>query len=193
MLQRDGLFRRREETLPARSPGAPQPAPPAQSSAPSSPSPASTLARPAVDNPVEKPVEKPVEPSGERKEARLTVGPEIKMKGAEITDCDTLVVEGRLEATLDTRVLQIAENGAFNGVVSVDVAEIRGRLDGELTARKQLILHATARVSGKIRYNRIQVSEGAEISGEIQILDRSQSESTVRTGSAAFAAQRPAS
>ena len=184
MLQRDGLFRRREETLPRSPSAAPQPPPPAMSSAPSS-SPASPPLKPAVEKPVEQP--------SERKEARLTVGPEIKMKGAEITDCDTLVVEGRLEATLDTRVLQIAENGAFNGVVSVDVAEIRGRLDGELTARKQLILHATARVSGKIRYNRIQVSEGAEISGEIEILDRSQSASTVRTGSAAFAAPRPAS
>ena len=129
----------------------------------------------------------------ERKEARLTVGPEIKMKGAEIVDCDTLVVEGRLEATLDTRVLQIAEHGAFNGVVSVDVAEIHGRLDGELTARKQLIIHATARVSGKIRYQKIQVSEGAEISGEIGTLDQAQSASTVRTGPAAFAAQRSTS
>ena len=189
MLQRDGLFRRREETLPRSPSAAPQPAPPAMSSAPSSPSPASALVKPVVEKPVEKPVEQP----GERKEARLTVGPEIKMKGAEITDCDTLVVEGRLEATLDTRVLQIAEHGAFNGVVSVDVAEIRGRLDGELTARKQLILHATARVSGKIRYNRIQVSEGAEISGEIEILDRAQPASSTRTGTATFAAQRPAS
>jgi cytoskeletal protein CcmA (bactofilin family) len=129
----------------------------------------------------------------ETKGSKLIVGPDIKLKGAEITDCDTLVVEGRLEATLDTRVLQIAEHGAFNGVVSVDVAEIRGCLDGELTARKQLILHATARVSGKIRYHRIQVSEGAEISGEIEILDRAQSASSARTGTTTFAAQRPAS
>jgi cytoskeletal protein CcmA (bactofilin family) len=138
-------------------------------------------------------VEKHVEPAHERKEARLTVGPEIKMKGAEIIDCDTLVVEGRLEATLDTRVLQIAENGAFAGVVSVDVAEIHGRLDGELTARKQLIVHATARLSGKIRYQKIQVAEGAEISGEMAVLDHSHGGSTVRTGTAAFAGQRSSS
>ena len=186
MLQRDGLFRRREENLP-RSPSAtPQPAPPATSSAPL-PAAASTVAKPPV---VEKPVEQPL-PS-ERKEARLTVGPEIKMKGAEIIDCDTLVVEGRLEATLDTRVLQIAEQGQFNGVVSVDVAEIHGRLDGELTARKQLIIHSTARVSGKIRYQKIQVAEGAEIAGEIATLD-AHSASTVRTGPAAFAAKHSAS
>ena len=37
--------------------------------------------------------------------SKLTVGPNIKLKGVEITDCDTLVVEGRMEATLDSRVL----------------------------------------------------------------------------------------
>ena len=185
MLQRDGLFRRREESLPARSPGAPQPAPPATPSVPSPAAASTVVPKPPI-------VEKPVEQPHERKEARLTVGPEIKMKGAEIIDCDTLVVEGRLEATLDTRVLQIAEHGAFNGVVSVDVAEIHGRLDGELTARKQLIIHATARVSGKIRYQKIQVSEGAEISGEIGTLEHAPA-STVRTGQAAFAGQRPSS
>ena len=189
MLQRDGLFRRREESLPRSPSAAPQPAPPATSS-PSVPVPpvASNLVKPPI---VEKPVEQP-QPA-ERREARLTVGPEIKMKGAESIDCDTLVVEGRLEATLDTRVLQIAEHGSFNGVVSVDVAEIHGRLDGELTARKQLIVHGTARVSGKIRYLKIQVSEGAEISGEIGLVDPSQGASTVRTGQAAFAGQRTSS
>jgi cytoskeletal protein CcmA (bactofilin family) len=189
MLQRDGLFRRREESLPRSPSAAPQPAPPATSS-PSVPVPpvASNLVKPPI---VEKPVEQP-QPA-ERREARLTVGPEIKMKGAEIIDCDTLVVEGRLEATLDTRVLQIAEHGSFNGVVSVDVAEIHGRLDGELTARKQLIVHGTARVSGKIRYLKIQVSEGAEISGEIGLVESSHGASTVRTGQAAFAGQRTSS
>ena len=81
-----------------------------------------------------------------------------------MTDCDTLVVEGRIEATLDARVLQIASNGVFQGTVAVDVAEIHGTLEGELTVRKQLVLHATGRVSGKIRYAKIKVEEGAEIS-----------------------------
>ena len=31
--------------------------------------------------------------------SRLIVGPNIKLKGVEIDDCDTLVVEGRVEAT----------------------------------------------------------------------------------------------
>src|SRR4051812_12871567 len=38
----------------------------------------------------------------DRKEAKLVVGPDIKLKGVEISDCDTLIVEGRVEATLDS-------------------------------------------------------------------------------------------
>lgn len=106
--------------------------------------------------------------------SKLIVGPDIKLKGAEITDCDTLVVEGTVEASMDSRVVQIAEHGVFNGTVSIDIAEIRGRFDGELTARDQLIIHATGHVSGKIRYGKIKIEEGAEIIGDIARIDRTE-------------------
>ncbi|MBU0603503.1 MAG: polymer-forming cytoskeletal protein [Gammaproteobacteria bacterium] len=102
--------------------------------------------------------------------SRLIVGPDVKLKGAEILDCDTLVVEGRVEATMDSRVIRIAEHGAYSGTVGIDVAEIHGRFDGELTARQQLIVHATGRVSGKIRYGKILIEEGGEISGDVKSL-----------------------
>ena len=41
----------------------------------------------------------------EGKGNKLIVGPDIKLKG-EINDCDTIIVEGRIEATTDSRVLQ---------------------------------------------------------------------------------------
>jgi cytoskeletal protein CcmA (bactofilin family) len=99
--------------------------------------------------------------------SKLIVGPDIKLKGAEITDCDTLVVEGRVEASMDSRVIQIADNGVFVGKVGIDIAEIRGRFDGELTARKQLVIRSTGRVSGKIRYGKVAIEEGGELSGDI--------------------------
>ena len=101
---------------------------------------------------------------------RLLVGPDVKLKGAEILDCDTLVVEGRVEATMDSRVILIAEQGTFNGSVSIDTAEIHGGFEGELTARSQLLIHATGRVSGKIRYGKILIEEGGQISGDVQAI-----------------------
>ena len=102
--------------------------------------------------------------------SKLIVGPNIKLKGVEIDDCDTLVVEGRVEATMVSRAIQIAEHGAFNGKVDVDVAEIRGTFQGEMTARKKLVIHASGRVSGKIRYGKMLVQEGGEMSGDIGAL-----------------------
>ena len=110
------------------------------------------------------------EGEGERKESRLIVGPDIKLKGVEITDCDTLVVEGRVEASLDSRVIQIAEHGTFCGTVAIDVADIRGHFEGEITARKQLVVHASARMNGKIRYGALKVEEGAQLTGELSSL-----------------------
>ncbi len=100
--------------------------------------------------------------SGEEAVSKLIVGPDIKLKGAEITDCDTLVVEGRVEASMDSRVIQISEHGVFVGKVGIDVAE--------LTARKQLVVRATGRVSGKIRYGRVAIEEGGELSGDVAAL-----------------------
>jgi cytoskeletal protein CcmA (bactofilin family) len=114
---------------------------------------------------------KPADKTETRKEARLVVGPDIKMKGVEINDCDTLVVEGRVEATMVSRIIQIAEGGAFNGKVEVDVAEVRGQFQGEMTARKKLVVHASGRVSGKIRYGRMLVQEGGEMSGDVGAME----------------------
>lgn len=99
--------------------------------------------------------------------SKLTVGPNIKLKGVEITDCDTLVVEGLVEATMDSRVIQIAQSGAFKGAAEIDIAEIHGQFDGNLTVRQKLTIYATGKVSGKIRYGKVVIEEGGQLSGEI--------------------------
>lgn len=101
--------------------------------------------------------------------SKLIVGPNIKLKGVEITDCDTLVVEGRVEATIDSRVIQIAERGAFKGSAEIDIAEIRGEFDGELTVRQKLVIYSTGKVSGKVRYGKVVIEEGGQLSGDIQV------------------------
>jgi len=121
--------------------------------------------------------------------AKLVVGPGVKLKGAEIQDCDTLLVEGRVEATMDSRFIQIADQGSFDGKVNIDVAEIHGRFSGELTARQQLVIHSTGRVSGKIRYGKIVVHEGGELSGDVKSANAAEAKG--EEASANFAINRP--
>jgi len=101
--------------------------------------------------------------------SKLIVGPNIKLKGVEINDCDTLVVEGRVEATMDSRVIQIAEKGAFKGSAEIDLAEIRGDFDGDLTVRQKLVIYSSGKVSGKIRYGKLVIEEGGQLSGDVQV------------------------
>ena len=151
MLQKDGFFRnRRDESFRQNQTIAPAPV---------------AANAPAPSEPEKK--------TDERKESKLVVGPDIKLKGVEISDCDTLVVEGRVEATLDSRILEISENGVFQGTIAVDQAEIRGRFEGEITVRKQLVIHGTGKVSGKIRYAKIKIEEGGELSGDLATMDKS--------------------
>ncbi len=100
---------------------------------------------------------------------KLIVGPNIKLKGSEITDCEILVVEGRVEASMNSRDIRIAEGGVFSGKADIDVAEVRGTFEGELTARKRLVVYATGRVSGTIRYGALMVEEGGSISGNMAL------------------------
>ena len=102
---------------------------------------------------------------------RLTVGPNIKLKGAEINDCDTLVVEGHVEASMDSKTLEILKTGSYEGTVTIDIAEIYGKFSGNLTARKKLIVHASGWVSGVVRYGSLLVSEGGVVSGDIASID----------------------
>jgi cytoskeletal protein CcmA (bactofilin family) len=101
--------------------------------------------------------------------SKLIVGPNIKLKGVEITDCDTLVVEGFVEATMDSRVIQIAKNGSFKGSAGIDIAEIHGEFDGDLTVRQKLVIYASGKVSGKIRYGNVVIEEGGQLAGDVQV------------------------
>jgi cytoskeletal protein CcmA (bactofilin family) len=101
-------------------------------------------------------------------ESKLTVGPNIKLKGVEITDCDTLVVEGSVEATMDSRVIQISERGSFKGSAEIDIAEIRGQFEGNLTVRQKLVIYATGKVTGRVRYGKVVIEEGGQLSGEVE-------------------------
>lgn len=99
--------------------------------------------------------------------SKLTVGPNIKLKGVEITDCDTLIVDGLVEATMSARVMLISEQGAFKGSAELDLAEIRGVFDGHLTVRQKLVIYATGKITGTIRYGKLVVEDGAQVSGDI--------------------------
>ncbi|MEE8544285.1 MAG: polymer-forming cytoskeletal protein [Alphaproteobacteria bacterium] len=98
---------------------------------------------------------------------KLIVGREIRLSG-EITACEKLVVEGRVEANLtDSRIIDIATTGYFKGTAEVEEAIISGEFQGTLTVRGRLFVRATGKVSGELRYGELEIERGGRISGDI--------------------------
>jgi cytoskeletal protein CcmA (bactofilin family) len=143
---------------------------PMQPRAPDAPRPAPEAAKPA-DPPRPPGTAAPTplaQRSREGESRKLIVGREITLSG-EIKSCDQLIVEGSVEANLqNSREMDIAESGLFKGSASIEEAEVRGRFEGNLTVRKRLLIRATGRVSGTIRYGQIEIECGGQISGDIQ-------------------------
>lgn len=101
---------------------------------------------------------------------KLIVGRDISLSG-NITACERLIVEGSVEANLtDAIAIEVSETGSFKGSAEVEEAEIGGNFEGGLTVRKKLTVRSTGRIQGTVRYGRLVVELGGEISGTVEVL-----------------------
>jgi cytoskeletal protein CcmA (bactofilin family) len=176
-----------------------KPAPPAGPAVSTPVKPATMPLRPAdlgragdaIRNPEapRRPADAAIHPRRNEAELRkLIVGREISLSG-EITSCDKLIVEGSVEANLtNCRDIDIAESGLFKGSASIEEAEIRGRFEGNLVVRKRLLIKASGRVSGTVRYGQIEIECGGQISGDIQAQASSETTEVKAAAAAVLAA-----
>lgn len=132
---------------------------------------AQTQATPAGQAAAQSPAPSPAaaqEPEAESETGnKLIVGRDISLAG-EIRSCEKLVVEGTVDADLsDSQALEIAGSGIFQGSAVIDIAEIAGRFEGDLTVRDCLKLRATGYVKGTIRYRELEIESGGRIGGTL--------------------------
>ncbi len=123
---------------------------------------------------------------------KLVVGREISLSG-EIKACETLIVEGKVEADLqDCKTLKISESGLYKGTALVDTADIRGRFEGDLTVKAQLHLRAGGRIVGTLRYAELQVERGGMIVGTMEEISATAEMKPAETAGETLEASAPA-
>jgi cytoskeletal protein CcmA (bactofilin family) len=106
--------------------------------------------------------------AGERR--TMVIGKGISLAGT-VTDAERIVIEGTMESQmLQAAELSITGTGTFKGEVQVQDAEIAGVFDGTLTARGALIIRGTGRIIGVARCGRLQVEDGGQLSGRMEML-----------------------
>lgn len=113
---------------------------------------------------------------------KLTVGRDIELSG-NISACDKLVVEGRVEAKIrDCRELEVAGSGTFVGEAQIDVAEISGTFEGTLTAKDILFVRSNGRVIGTVRFGKLEIERGGEIVGDVGLYSAADAGTTADAG-----------
>ena len=126
----------------------------------------------AVPQPGPRPGLPPARPASRDPAERrtLVVGRGISVQGT-VQDAERLVVEGTVEATMiHATELSISPGGVFKGEIEVEDVEIAGTIDGTMTARGSLVVRATGKVLGTARCRRLQVEDGGQITGRIEML-----------------------
>ena len=82
----------------------------------------------------------------------------------------------RLDGTLEGNIelngkLVVGDSGVVNGNVLCQNANIIGTVNGNLSVKELLSLHATARVRGDILINKLSIEPGAMFSGKCRMID----------------------
>lgn len=112
---------------------------------------------------------------------KLLVGSQINMSG-EIKDCDTLLVEGSVNAsTIESRLVEVAPGGVLKGDARVDEAMISGQFEGSMVVTGKLVITASGSVKGTIRYGTIEIETGGRLSGNVASLDDADADTTLET------------
>ncbi len=112
----------------------------------------------------------------------LVVGRGISVQGV-VQDAERLVVEGTVEATMiHATELSVAHGGVFRGEVEVEDAELAGTVDGTLTARGNLTIRATGRLIGTAKCRRLQVEDGGQVTGRLEMITEGARPSTQPLG-----------
>lgn len=97
--------------------------------------------------------------------------------GAGVVSSGTFITRGQIcvdgtlhESTLEADAISISPGARFEGKARARHMEVFGQFSGELVATEQLVLRASAQVSGKISSPCMVMHRGASVSGEVETM-----------------------
>jgi len=104
-------------------------------------------------------------------EAQLIVPADVKIEG-KITAATQLLIQGQVEADVEgCRNLEVAAGGYFKGRTEVEIADVSGTIEGNLTVTGQLIIRSHGRVVGHVRYHDLHIEAGGRLAGQVDSID----------------------
>lgn len=99
------------------------------------------------------------------------IGPQVTIRG-DVLFSGGLYVEGRILGKVlaedgASATLTLAEHGHIEGEVRATVVVLSGRLDGDVHASERVELTPTARMTGNVHYEVVEMNAGAQLTGRL--------------------------
>ena len=94
---------------------------------------------------------------------------DVEIKG-NVKFAGELTLEGKLEGEVNSDgTLIIGETGTVNGNVSAGTVSVRGKINGNITARDKIEIKSKAEVFGDIRSAKLAIEEGVTFVGKTEV------------------------
>lgn len=99
------------------------------------------------------------------------IGPQVVIRG-DVVFSGGLYVEGRILGKVlaeegATATLTLAEHGHIQGEIRASVVVLSGSLEGDVHASERVELTPTARMTGNVHYEVVEMNAGAQLTGRL--------------------------
>ena len=101
--------------------------------------------------------------------SKNTLNNDVEIKG-NLKFSGELSFDGKLEGEINTDgVLHLGEKGAVTGNISAQSVIVRGKVNGNITAKEKIDIKSKAEVFGDIRSAKLVIEEGVTFVGKTEV------------------------
>jgi cytoskeletal protein CcmA (bactofilin family) len=113
----------------------------------------------------------PLAPAATAAAGISVIGTDLTILGDKVTiiSQSKLQIDGQIRGNVHGRVVLINEGGSVTGEIWAERIDVSGAVHGPIVA-VNIALHDSARVEGDIMYQKISISEGAEVDGRARLI-----------------------
>jgi cytoskeletal protein CcmA (bactofilin family) len=97
----------------------------------------------------------------------LLVGADAVLKG-EVANGRRVEVHGYVEGQIAAKDIVVHPDGRLFGQIKADSAEVRGTLQGDVRVQNLIAIRNTGTVNGTVKYGRLSIDEGGELSAHVR-------------------------
>ena len=101
--------------------------------------------------------------------SKNVLGSDVEIKG-NIKFTGELTLDGKLDGEVHTDgVLNLGDSAVINGNITAQIVVVRGKVNGNITAKEKIEIKARAELFGDIRAAKLAIEEGVTFVGKTEV------------------------